>query len=73
MRVSKRAAKNLVLREAYNTDLRTIRSSGQGSPAAYRVAELTAELNSFLPPSTGWPWRSPVNRQSRSNVRSSRG
>ena len=44
----KRAAKNLVLREAYNTDLRTIRSSGQGSPAAYRVAELTAELEQFL-------------------------
>lgn len=44
----KRAAKNLVLREAYNTDLRTIRSSGQGNPAAYRVAELTAELEQFL-------------------------
>ncbi len=44
----KRAAKNLVLREAYNTDLRTIRSSGQGHPAAYRVAELTAELEQFL-------------------------
>ena len=44
----KRAAKNLVLREAYNTDLRTIRSSGQGSPVAYRVAELTAELEQFL-------------------------
>ncbi len=44
----KRAAKNLVLREAYNTDLRIIRSSGQGNPAAYRVAELTAELEQFL-------------------------
>ncbi|MDR4474163.1 MAG: LPP20 family lipoprotein [Nitrospira sp.] len=44
----KRAAKNLVLREAYNTDLRTIRSSGQGNPAAYRVAELAAELEQFL-------------------------
>lgn len=44
----KRAAKHLVLREAYNTDLRTIRSSGQGRPAAYRVAELINELEQFL-------------------------
>ena len=44
----KRAAKNLVLREAYNTDLRVIRSSGQGIPAPYRVAELTGELEQFL-------------------------
>lgn len=44
----KRAAKNLVLREAYNTDLRIIRLSGQGNPAAYRVAELTSELEQFL-------------------------
>lgn len=44
----KRATKNLVLREAYNTDLRTIRSNGQGHQAAYRVAELTAELEQFL-------------------------
>ncbi len=44
----KRAAKNLVLREAYNTDLRVIRSSGQGNPAAYSVAALTAELEQFL-------------------------
>ncbi len=44
----KRAAKNLVLREAYNADLRTIRSNGQGHPAAYRVAELTAELEQYL-------------------------
>ncbi len=44
----KRAANNLVLREAYNTDLRIIRSSGQGIPAAYRVAELTNELEQVL-------------------------
>ncbi len=44
----KRAAKNLVLREAYNADLRVIRSSGQGVVPTYRVAELTAELEQFL-------------------------
>ncbi|MBI4001381.1 MAG: LPP20 family lipoprotein [Nitrospira defluvii] len=49
----KRAAKNLVLREAYNTDLRIIRSSGQGNPAAYRVAELTTELEQFLATNLG--------------------
>ncbi len=49
----KQAAKNLVLREAYNTDLRTIRSNGQGHPAAYRVAELTAELERFLAANLG--------------------
>ena len=43
-----RAAKNLVLREAYNTDLRVIRTSGQGLASKYRVAELTAELQQFL-------------------------
>ncbi|MCW5798452.1 MAG: LPP20 family lipoprotein [Nitrospira sp.] len=49
----KRAAKNLVLREAYNADLRTIRSNGQGHPAAYRVAELTAELEQYLAANLG--------------------
>ncbi len=44
----KRAAKNLVLREVYNADLRVIRSSGQGVAPVYRVAELTAELEQFL-------------------------
>ncbi len=44
----RRAAKNLVLREAFNADLRVIRSSGQGTPAAYRVNELTNELDQFL-------------------------
>ncbi len=49
----KRATKHLVLREAYNTDLRIIRSSGQGNPAVYRVAELTAELEQFLATNLG--------------------
>ncbi len=49
----KRAAKNLVLREAYNTDLRIVRSNGQGNPSAYRVAELTAELEQFLSTNLG--------------------
>ena len=49
----KRAAKNLVLREAYNADLRTIRSSGQGNAAAYRVADLIAELEQFLAANMG--------------------
>jgi hypothetical protein len=44
----RRAARNLVMREAYNADLRVIRSSGQGIPAAYRVNELTNELDQFL-------------------------
>lgn len=44
----RRAAKNLVLREAYNADLRVIRSSGQGLAPRYSVAELTAELQQFL-------------------------
>jgi hypothetical protein len=44
----RRAARNLVLREAYNADLRVIRPSGHGVPAAHRVDELTAELDRFL-------------------------
>ncbi len=44
----KRAARNLVTREAYNADLRVIRSSGQGQPSPYRVAQLTTELEQFL-------------------------
>jgi LPP20 lipoprotein len=44
----RRAARNLVLREAYNADLRVIRPSGQGTAAAYRVSELTHELEEFL-------------------------
>lgn len=44
----RRAARNLVLREAYNADLRVIRTSGQGMAPAYRVNELTNELEQFL-------------------------
>jgi len=43
-----RAIKNLVLREAYNADLRVIRASGQGTPARHRVAELTGALEQFM-------------------------
>jgi len=48
VRALRRAARNLVLREAYNADLRVIRPSGQGTAAAYRVSELTHELEQFL-------------------------
>src|SRR5215467_1153451 len=48
VRALRRAARNLVLRETYNADLRVIRSSGQGTPAAYRVSELAHELEQFL-------------------------
>jgi len=44
----RRAVKNLVLREAYNADLRVIRSNGQGNPPAHRVADLTSELEQFM-------------------------
>ncbi len=44
LRHLKRAVTTLVLRDAHNADLRVIRSSGQGVPAPYRVAELTTEL-----------------------------
>jgi hypothetical protein len=48
IRALRRAGKNLVLREVYNTDLRVIRPSGHGSPAAYQVHELSGELEQFL-------------------------
>lgn len=48
VRALRRAARNLVLRETYNADLRVIRPSGQGTAAAYRVSELTHELELFL-------------------------
>jgi hypothetical protein len=48
VRALRRAARNLVLRETYNADLRVIRPSGQGSAAAYRVSEFTHELEQFL-------------------------
>ncbi len=44
----RRAARTLVVREAYNADLRVIRPSGQGTAAAHRVSELTGELEQFL-------------------------
>lgn len=44
----KRAIKDLIMREAYNADLRVIRSSGRGVEPPYRVAELTGELEQFL-------------------------
>ncbi len=44
----KRAADHLVLREAYNADLRVVRVSGRGRAAPHRVSELTAELEEFL-------------------------
>ena len=47
-RALRRAARSLVLRETYNADLRVIRPSGQGTAAAYRVSELTHELEQFL-------------------------
>lgn len=44
----RRATRNLVMREAFNADLRVIRPSGQGTVPAYRVNELTNELEQFL-------------------------
>ena len=44
----RRAARSLVLREAYNADLRVIRLSGQGVASAYGVQELSDELERFL-------------------------
>ncbi|MEQ1681305.1 MAG: LPP20 family lipoprotein [Nitrospira sp.] len=48
VRALRRAGRNLVLREVYNTDLRVIRPSGQGTPSAYQVNELSSELEQFL-------------------------
>jgi hypothetical protein len=48
VRALRRAARNLVLRETYNADLRVIRPSGQGTAAGYSVSELTHELEQFL-------------------------
>jgi LPP20 lipoprotein len=44
----KRAARNLVVREAHNADLRVIRDGGQGNPPGYRIADLMNELEQFL-------------------------
>ncbi len=48
LRNLKRAAGHLVLREAFNADLRVIRPSGQGEPATRHVADLTAKLDAYL-------------------------
>ena len=48
IRTLRRAARNLVLREAYNADMRVIRPSGKGIAPAYRVSELSNELEQFL-------------------------
>ena len=48
VRALRRAARNLILRETYNADLRVIRTSGQGTAAAYRVQDLTRELEEYL-------------------------
>jgi len=48
VRALRRAARSLVMRETYNADLRVIRASGQGTAAAYRVQDLTRELEEFL-------------------------
>src|SRR5574341_1087172 len=48
VRTLRRAVKNLVMREAYNADLRVIRASGQGIEPLYRVAELTTQLEQVM-------------------------
>ncbi len=48
IRSLRRAVRNLVLREAYNADLRVIRPSGRGMAAPYQVNELSNELEQFL-------------------------
>lgn len=48
VRALRRALRNLMLREAYNADLRVVRASGQGAAARYRVSELSNELDQFL-------------------------
>jgi hypothetical protein len=44
----RKALKTLVVREAYNADLRVIRASGQGLQPPYRVAELTSQFQDLL-------------------------
>ncbi|MBH0201059.1 MAG: LPP20 family lipoprotein [Nitrospira sp.] len=48
VRALRRAGRNLVLREVYNTDLRVIRLSGKGVSSSYQVNELSGELEQFL-------------------------
>jgi hypothetical protein len=44
----RKALKTLVVREAYNADLRVVRASGQGLQPPYRVAELTSRFQDLL-------------------------
>jgi hypothetical protein len=44
----RRAARNLILREAYNADLRVVRVSGQGTTTPYHVHELTHQLEEIM-------------------------
>jgi LPP20 lipoprotein len=53
VRAFRRAGRNLVLREVYNTDLRVIRASGQGMSSIYRIGELSGELAQFLSSNLG--------------------
>lgn len=48
VRALRRADRNLVLREVYNTDLRVIRLNGHGTSSGYQVNELSDELEQFL-------------------------
>ena len=49
----RQGTKNLIVREAYNADLRVIRPSGQGTPSVYQVSELSGELKQFLAKNLG--------------------
>lgn len=48
LRNLKRATGHLVLREAFNADLRVVRPSGRGERAAHDVDDLTARLEAYL-------------------------
>ncbi len=48
LRSLKRATGHLVLRDAFNADLRVLRPSGRGEPSVHHVADLTAELEAYL-------------------------
>jgi hypothetical protein len=48
IRSLRRAVRNQVLRDAYNADLRVVRTSGQGTAPSYRVHELVHEFERFL-------------------------
>ena len=48
IRHMKRAINTLTLRETINSDLRVVRTSGQGHPAQFRLGELTGQLESYM-------------------------